>query len=60
MLRTAVLVDAVRTPAGRGKPSGALHGVHPVDLAAGVLSGLLGRNGIASAQVEDVLLGCVS
>lgn len=60
MLRTAVLVDAVRTPAGRGKASGALHGVHPVDLAAGVLSGLLERNGIASAQVEDVLLGCVS
>lgn len=60
MLRTAVLVDAVRTPAGRGKPSGSLHGVHPVDLAAGVLSGLLERNGIASAQVEDVLLGCVS
>lgn len=60
MLRTAVLVDAVRTPAGRGKPSGSLRGVHPVDLAAGVLSGLLERNGIASAQVEDVLLGCVS
>ncbi|WP_236967174.1 thiolase family protein [Microbacterium aurantiacum] len=60
MLRTAVIVDAVRTPAGRGKPSGSLHGVHPVDLAAGVLSGLLERNGIASDEAEDVLLGCVS
>lgn len=60
MLRTAVIVDAVRTPAGRGKPTGSLHGVHPVDLAAGVLSGLLERNGIASSEVDDVLLGCVS
>lgn len=60
MLRTAVIVDAVRTPAGRGKPSGTLHEVHPVDLAAGVLTGLIERNGIASAEVDDVLLGCVS
>jgi acetyl-CoA acetyltransferase len=31
----AVIVDAVRTPAGKGKPGGAPSGVHPVDLLAG-------------------------
>ncbi|MDP3951580.1 thiolase family protein [Microbacterium sp.] len=56
----AVLVDVVRTPVGRGKPGGALSGVHPVDLAAGVLSAILERNGLESRQIDDVLLGCVS
>ena len=32
--RDAVIVGAVRTPVGKGKPSGALHGVHPTDLLA--------------------------
>ncbi|BDV32081.1 thiolase family protein [Microbacterium terricola] len=58
--RTAVIVDVVRTPSGRGKPGGALSGVHPVDLAAGVLTAVLERNGLESTQIDDVLLGCVS
>ena len=58
--REAVIVDVVRTPVGRGKPGGALSGVHPVDLAAGVLSSILDRNGLDSALVDDVLFGCVS
>lgn len=56
----AVLVDIVRTPVGRGKPGGMLSEVHPVDLAAHVLQTILERNGLESAQVDDVLLGCVS
>ncbi|MFG6492876.1 thiolase family protein [Microbacterium sp. P03] len=60
MSATAVVVDVVRTPSGRGKPGGALSDVHPVDLAAGVLSALLERNGLDSAMIDDVLLGCVS
>jgi len=60
MTRTAVIVDVVRTPSGRGKPGGALSGIHPVDLAAGVLRTVLERNGLESRQVDDVLLGCVS
>ncbi|KXC07392.1 thiolase family protein [Microbacterium hominis] len=59
-MRTAVIVDVVRTPSGRGKPGGALSGIHPVDLAAEVLRATLARNGLASTQVDDVLLGCVS
>jgi len=57
---TAVIVDVVRTPSGKGKPGGALSRVHPVDLAAGVLSAILERNGLESSQIDDVLLGCVS
>ncbi len=59
-MRTAVIVDAVRTPSGRGKPGGALSGIHPVDLAAHVLRAMLARNGLDSRQIDDVLLGCVS
>lgn len=58
--REAVLIDVVRTPVGRGKPGGMLSGVHPVDLAAGVLAAILDRNGLESRQIDDVLLGCVS
>jgi acetyl-CoA acyltransferase len=57
---TAVIVDVVRTPSGRGKPGGALSEVHPVDLAAGVLRQLLERNGLPSSRIDDVLMGCVS
>ena len=56
----AVIVDVVRTPAGRGKPGGALSGIHPVDLAAGVLTSVLERNGLHSTQIDDVIMGCVS
>ncbi|WP_309065634.1 thiolase family protein [Microbacterium sp.] len=60
MSSAAVVVDVVRTPVGRGKPGGMLSGVHPVDLAAGVLQAILQRNGLESRQIDDVLLGCVS
>ncbi|HET8928210.1 MAG TPA: thiolase family protein [Microbacterium sp.] len=60
MTRNAVIVDVVRTPSGRGKPGGALSGVHPVDLAAGVLRATLERNGLESTQIDDVIMGCVS
>jgi len=59
-MRSAVIVDVVRTPSGRGKPGGALSAVHPVDLAAGVLTALLERSGLESTQIDDVLMGCVS
>ncbi|WP_067480281.1 acetyl-CoA C-acetyltransferase [Actinomadura hibisca] len=55
----ALIYDAVRTPRGRGR-SGSLHRVKPVALAAGLLRALAGRNGLDTARVEDVLLGCVT
>ncbi|MBC7442200.1 MAG: thiolase family protein [Ramlibacter sp.] len=60
MSNEAVIVDVVRTASGRGKPGGALSGVHPADLLAGVLSELVSRNGLDPALVEDVIGGCVS
>lgn len=60
MSSEAVIVDIIRTPVGRGKPGGMLSEVHPVDLAAGVLEQILRRNNLESAQIDDVLLGCVS
>jgi acetyl-CoA acetyltransferase family protein len=60
MSRNPVIVDAVRTPMGRGKPGGALSDIHPVDLLAGVLRGLVERNGLDPASVDDVIIGCVS
>jgi acetyl-CoA acetyltransferase family protein len=59
-MREAVIVDVVRTPLGRGKDSGVLHGEHPIDLAALPLRALMDRTGLDPALVEDVILGCVS
>jgi acetyl-CoA acyltransferase len=56
----AVIVDAVRSPMGRGRPGGALSGVHPVDLLAQTISALLERTGVDPALVDDVVTGCVS
>ena len=55
----AVIVEAVRTPVGKGKPGGALSGVHPVDLFAGAISALVERTGIDPALVDDVIGGAV-
>jgi acetyl-CoA acyltransferase len=56
----AVIVGAVRTPVGVGKPGKALSGVHPGDLSAHVLGGLVERTGVDPALVDDVIWGCVS
>lgn len=57
---TAVIVDAVRTPSGRGKPGGRLSAHHPVDLLATMLEALVARTGIDPATVDDVIGGCLS
>ena len=58
-MRRAVIVDVVRSPFGRGRAGGALDGLHPVDLYAQVLRGLIARTGVDPALVEDVITGCV-
>jgi acetyl-CoA acyltransferase len=58
-MRDAVIVDAVRTPIGRGKASGALAGVHPVDLHAHAIRALVERVGIDPALIDDVVAGAV-
>jgi acetyl-CoA C-acetyltransferase len=57
----AYILDAVRTPRGRGKAGkGALSGVHPQELFAQALNQLAKRTGVAREDVEDVVVGCVS
>ncbi len=59
-MREAVIVDAVRTPIGKGKPGGALSGWHPVDLLAHTLQGLVERTGVDPGRIDDVITGCVT
>ena len=54
----AYIVGAVRTPVG--KRNGGLAAVHPVDLAARVLTELIARTGADPSAVDDVIMGCVS
>ena len=55
----AYIYDHVRTPRGRGKRDGALHGVSTLGLATAALSALRGRSHLDTGQVDDVVLGCV-
>jgi acetyl-CoA acyltransferase len=60
VMREAVVVDAVRTPIGRGKAGkGALNPIHPVDLLAHSLRELVARTGIDPERIDDVIGGCV-
>lgn len=58
MSRSAVIVDAIRTPGG--KRNGSLGGWHAADLAGTVLRALGERNDLDPALVDDVIMGCVS
>ncbi|MFI7124634.1 thiolase family protein [Nonomuraea sp. NPDC050153] len=58
-MRDAVIVQAVRTPIGKGKPGGGLSGIHPVDLLAHTLRALIERSGVDPSLVDDVIGGCV-
>ena len=53
----AYIVDAIRTPTG--KKGGGLSQVHPADLGAHVISGVLERNDVDPMAVDDVVMGCV-
>lgn len=56
----ALIFDAVRTPRGKGKSSGALYPVRPVDLLATVLRAVRDRNNLDTRDVDDVIAGCVT
>ncbi|HEU4540474.1 MAG TPA: acetyl-CoA C-acyltransferase [Jiangellaceae bacterium] len=59
-MTTAVVVDAIRTASGKGKPGGRLSGIHPVDLLSRLLRALVERNDLDPGLVDDVIAGCVS
>jgi len=56
----AMIFDAVRTPRGKGKKDGSLHPIKPVDLLGGLLNQLQKRHDFDPAEVDDVVMGCVS
>jgi acetyl-CoA C-acetyltransferase len=57
----AFVYEAVRTPRGRGKDTGSLHGTKPVSLLVGLLEEVRRRNpNLDPTKVEDVILGVVS
>jgi acetyl-CoA C-acetyltransferase len=57
----ALVFDAIRTPRGKGKSNGSLHGTKPVDLVVGLMHEMLIRNErLDPKRVDDVVLGCVS
>ncbi len=56
----AYIYDAVRTPRGKGKSSGSLNVVKPLDLLVGVLDALKDRNGFGRNVIDDVIVGCVT
>jgi acetyl-CoA C-acetyltransferase len=57
----AFIIDAVRTPRGRGKAGkGALSGIHPQELLAQTLKELVKRSSLRAEDIEDVVVGCVS
>lgn len=56
-MREAWIIDGVRTPRGKGKPSGALHGIHPQELLAQTLRSLQSRTGLDTSTVDDVIIG---
>ncbi|WP_167104375.1 acetyl-CoA C-acetyltransferase [Mycobacterium sp. DL592] len=53
----AFIIDAVRTPVG--KRNGGFAAAHPADMAAHVISTLVGRHDIDPAAIDDVILGCL-
>ncbi|UFQ19343.1 MULTISPECIES: acetyl-CoA C-acetyltransferase [Streptomyces] len=60
MTTEAYVYDAIRTPRGRGKASGALHGTKPIDLVVGLIHELRDRfPGLDPAAIDDIVLGVV-
>nr|WP_202449753.1 acetyl-CoA C-acetyltransferase [Streptomyces sp. SID4917] len=57
----AFVYDAIRTPRGRGKANGALHGTKPIDLVVGLIHEMRRRlPGLDPAAIDDIVLGVVS
>ncbi|MET8715090.1 acetyl-CoA C-acetyltransferase [Streptomyces sp. NPDC004735] len=61
MSTEAFVYDAIRTPRGRGKANGALHGTKPIDLVVGLIHEIRDRfPGLDPAAIDDIVLGVVS
>lgn len=56
----AYIFDALRTPRGKGKPSGSLYEVRAIDLLSDVLKEMQKRHNLDTSQVDDGIFGCVT
>ncbi|OTG79020.1 acetyl-CoA acetyltransferase [Acinetobacter sp. ANC 5054] len=56
----AYIIDAIRTPRGKGKKDGSLHAVKPISLLTGLLNELKDRHQFDTSAVDDIVLGCVT
>lgn len=56
----AYIIDAIRTPRGKGKKDGSLYEVKPISLVTTLLRELEQRHQLDTAQVDDIVLGCVT
>ncbi len=56
----AYIIDAIRTPRGKGKKDGSLYEVKPISLLIGLLHELENRHHLDTSKVDDIVLGCVT
>ncbi len=56
----AFVYDAIRTPRGKGKKDGSLHAIKPINLLSGLMQDLQQRRDLDTAQIDDVVIGCVT
>lgn len=59
-MNEAYIFDAIRTPRGKGKKSGSLYEVPPIELIGSQLRELEQRNDLDTSQIDDIVLGCVT
>jgi acetyl-CoA C-acetyltransferase len=59
-MREAYIVEALRTPLGKGRKDGAFAEIHPVDLATIVVKEVISRNNLHSSAIEDLIFGCAT
>lgn len=60
MIKDVFIYDTVRTPRGKGKKTGALYERRPIDLLSTMLNAIKERNHLNTAEVDDVIIGCVT
>ena len=56
----AYIIDAIRTPRGKGKKDGSLYEVKPITLLTTLLNELKDRHQLDTSKVDDIVLGCVT
>ena len=56
----AYIIDAIRTPRGKGKKDGSLYEVKPITLLTTLLNELKDRHQLDTSKVDDIVIGCVT